>query len=85
MITVERGNTVLDIDDSEAKRYLALGYNITDGKGNIIEECVPTDNSALRKAFIEHKEKIKELEEKIKELEANNKETAKKATKKTAE
>lgn len=65
MATVEKGNVVLDIKDSEIERYLDAGFNVINDKGEIIQECIPSDIGTLRKAFIEHKARIKELEDEI--------------------
>lgn len=74
MAYVERANKVREVKDTEVQRYLDLGYNVTDGKGNILIECIPTDVSTLRKKYIEHKEKIEVL---TKENDALKEEVAK--------
>jgi hypothetical protein len=85
MVYVEKANKVRRVNESEVQRYLDLGYNVTDGKGNILQECVPTDLGKLKAAYTEHKNTIAELQAKVVELEnelaAANK---RKTTKKTA-
>jgi hypothetical protein len=88
-VYVERANKVRRVEESEVQRYLDLGYNVTDGKGNILKECVPSDTATLRAAYIKHKEVIAELENKVAELEAmlavNAKKTPSKKKTATAE
>ncbi len=69
MARVERGNVVLTVPDSDIKRYMDMGYNVTDEKGKVIKACVPTDLGELRQAFAHQTEQIKQYEEKIKQLE----------------
>lgn len=68
MARVQRGNVVLKVEDWEVKRYLQLGYNLTDATGSVIEEAMPHDPGALQKAYIEHTAKIAELEKTISDL-----------------
>lgn len=70
MATVEKGNVVLTVKDDETEHYLEMGYNVVDGSGNIIRECVPTDVVALRAAYIAHKKEIKALKNEIEALKA---------------
>lgn len=84
MTIVEKGNVVLEIKDSEVERYLDLGYNVTDGKGNIIKESIPTDLGSLRKAYMEHTEEIKALKAKIEQLQNPVQQVEDKPVKRTA-
>lgn len=68
MVTVQRGNVVLQVSDDSVTKYMNLGYNVIDNKGNVVEECVPTDLGTLQKHFIESKKKIAELEEQLAQL-----------------
>lgn len=63
MAIVEKGNVVLEIKDSEVGRYLDLGYNETDGHGNILNRCMPKDIGTLQLQLSAAMDKIKELEE----------------------
>lgn len=68
MITVQRGNVVLQVADDSVTKYMNLGYNVIDDKGNVIEECIPNDLGTLQKHFIESKKRIAELEEQLAQL-----------------
>lgn len=81
MIFVERGNKVCEVNDDLKDYYLGLGYNITDGEGHTIEECVPTDVNVLRTAYTKHLERIAELEAEIESLKAKKSTSSSKTTK----
>ncbi len=68
MITVQRGNVVLQVADDSVTKYMNLGYNVIDDKGNIVEECIPNDLGLLQKHFVESKKRIAELEEQLAQL-----------------
>lgn len=68
MVTVQRGNVVLQVADDSVTKYMNLGYNVIDDKGNVIEECIPIDLGTLQKHFIESKKRIAELEEQLAQL-----------------
>lgn len=87
MAIVEKANVVLEIKDSEVERYLDLGYNVTDGKGNVLQACIPTDVGTLQKLYLEQLDTIESLKKQKADLEAKLKEaTAKpKTTKAKAE
>ena len=68
MITVQRGNVVLQVAEDSVTKYMNLGYNVIDDKGNVIEECIPNDLGTLQKHFIESKKRIAELEEQLAQL-----------------
>ncbi len=70
MAIVERGNVQLTIDDDVIDLYLAKGYNVVDGKGGIIKECLPNDIKTLQHAYIENKKTIKSLQNEIADLRA---------------
>ena len=73
MARVQRDNVLLDIKESEVQRYLDLGFNVLDEGGNIIKQCVPTDEGTLRMFYIEHTEKIEQLEAEVAKLKKENK------------
>ena len=84
MARVERGNVVLQVKDHEIQHYLNLGYSLTDDKGNVLRQSIPTNIGELQKAYLEHTKKITELEETVAKLTAQL--TSKKTTvKKTKE
>ena len=66
---VQRANVILHIDDDSAQKYLNLGYNVIDEKGKVLKEAIPSDIGTLRKCYVEHLNKIAELEARIAELE----------------
>lgn len=66
---VERGNVVLEIPDIEKTKYLSKGYSVVDGKGNIIERGEPK-NGALRKEYLDLKEKYSKLKKDNEKLKA---------------
>ncbi|MBO4543883.1 MAG: hypothetical protein J5725_11975 [Bacteroidales bacterium] len=69
MVTVQRYNVILEIDDEELPKYTGLGYNQIDPiTGEILNEATPTDVNVLRCKFVEHKHRIAELEEQVKQL-----------------
>ena len=84
MARVERGNVVLHIADNEVQHYLQLGYNLTDESGNVISSAIPSNLGVLQKYYVEHTEKIEELEKTITTLTAQLNQP-KKSTKKTKE
>lgn len=70
MVTVQRFNVILEIDEDSLDKYMALGYNQIDPvTGEVVIEAIPTDIQVLRSAFVKHKNTIKELESQVKKLE----------------
>lgn len=59
-MTVERGNTVLDIPENEKEKFLSKGYSVVDGKGNVLERGEPK-NGALRKEYLSLKNENTQL------------------------
>ena len=84
LVTVKRANVILEIKADQVDRFTAQGYDILDDKGNVVKQSVPTDVNALRKAFVEHTETIKQLEARIKELQAKKKPVEREAPSKEA-
>lgn len=69
MVTVQRYNVILTIEDDALAKYMAMGYNQIDPiTGEIINEAIPTDVQVLQVAYKQHKEKIAELEDEIAKL-----------------
>jgi len=83
MIRVSRANVVLDVEDDEKEKYLALGYDIYDLNNKLIQKTLPTDLGVLQKAYVENKAKIKELEAEIAKLKAEKVEKVSKPVKST--
>lgn len=61
MLFAQNGNRVRPIQESEAQKYLSLGYNIKDDKGVVLYEAIPQDMTALRTAFTRHTAQISKL------------------------
>lgn len=70
MARVERGNVVLNVKDDAVQHYLNLGYNLTDENGNIIKKSIPTNLGELQALYLEHTQKIAEMEDTIAKLTA---------------
>lgn len=82
MITVKRGNVVLQVADESADKYMGLGYDVIDEKGKVVRACIPNDLGTLQKHFVESNAKIAKLEAEIAELKSPKKETKKAKTEK---
>lgn len=80
IVQVERGNTVLRISKDDVQRYLDQGYNLIDSNGNVLKASVPRDLGTLQKAYVDHTNKIKELEEEIAKLKSTSSTGRKKKT-----
>lgn len=76
MAKVKRANVVLQIKDNQVQRYLDFGYELIDETtGEVIASPVPSDLATLRRYYVEHTEKIAELEAEIAELKKPAKKT----------
>lgn len=64
-IIVQRANVVLQIAPEQLDYYMNQGYNVIDASGNVIKAAIPRDVGTLQKAFIEHTNRIKELEQEL--------------------
>ena len=85
-VRVERGNVVLKVEENEVQRYLNLGYNVTNDRGEIIQASIPSNLGELQLAYVENQKRIEELEYLVDQLleEVNSKqETAPKTRKKS--
>ncbi|MBR3644991.1 MAG: hypothetical protein IKN54_01100 [Lachnospiraceae bacterium] len=67
-IIVQRANVILHIAPEQLDYYMTQGYNVIDSAGNIIKASIPKDVGTLQKLYVEHTEKIAELEAEIKSL-----------------
>ena len=74
MLYAERGNRVKQISEQDIQKYVEQGYVITDGRGTVIKETVPTDLSALKLEYNKH---IAEIESLKKAIEIRDEEIAK--------
>lgn len=68
MAIVERSNVVLEIADDDIQRYLDKGYNVTDGKGTILQRTPNMSVGELHKVIAEKDAEILQLKEQIKAL-----------------
>lgn len=78
LIKVRRGNVILRVPEYQKQEYLAKGFDVITEDGKVLEATVPSDVNTLKRAYVKHLAKIKELEEKL--AQANKpKTTAKKS------
>lgn len=75
MLFAQKGNRVKPISDTEAQKFLSLGYNITDHNGDVVYEAIPSDVSSLRSAFAKHITQIAELRSQLTTVNAKLAET----------
>lgn len=61
MITVEKGNVVLNIMDEEKDKYLSKGFNVVDNKGNVVEEGELVDLGEVRRAYTSLKDEYEKV------------------------
>lgn len=66
-IKVRRGNVILRVPEYQKGEYLARGFDVISEDGKVVEATVPSDVNILKKAYVEHLAKIKELEAKLAE------------------
>lgn len=62
-VKVRRANVILRVPKEQVKEYLAKGFDVLDDNGNVAQASVPNDVNVLKQAYIEHTNRIKELEE----------------------
>ena len=81
MIFATKGNKVRRIDEASIQKYSDQGYTITNDKGEVIKESIPTDLTLLKTAYIQHTRQIKMLEDEVASLKAQLVNAKKKAEK----
>lgn len=64
-IRIRKANKILRVSENEVAKYIAIGYDIIDNKGNVVQASVPHDPNVLRKAFIDNQATISQLKEEI--------------------
>lgn len=69
-IKVRKANKVLRVSENEIAKYTAMGYDIIDDMGNVVQASVPHDPNVLKKAFSEHEATIAKLTDEISQLKA---------------
>ena len=85
MIYAEKGNRVRQINESEIQQYVEQGYKITNGRGTVLKETVPTDVMSLRLAYQKHTAEIEDLKKQLAQLTSENEQLKAKAPKAKAE
>lgn len=68
MICAEKGNKVLNIAEEDISRFIAQGFNITDGKGKLLERGIPTDVSSYKAECSRLNSIISDMQKTIDEL-----------------
>ena len=70
MLVVQQGNKQLRINETDKDVYLALGYNILDEEGKVIElgnavstSAIKAENTSLKAKLAEYKENIEKLDQ----------------------
>ena len=78
MLVVQQGNKQLRINETDKDVYLALGYNIINEEGKVIElgnavstSAIKAENTSLKAKLAEYKEDIEKLDQ-LKALQAEN-------------
>ena len=78
MLVVQQGNKQLRINETDKDVYLALGYNILDEEGKVIElgnavstSAIKAENTSLKAKLAEYKENIEKLDQ-LEALQAEN-------------
>ena len=69
MLYAKKSNRVQPIAESDVQRFLSMGYNIIDVKGNVLAESMPEDVGGLKAAFKKHTEEIAKMRACISEYE----------------
>ena len=73
MITVQRANVILQINDEPdiVQKYRDKGFDIIDGEtGKVLEKAVPHETGALQALVLDLKAELQEKEQEIKKLKA---------------
>lgn len=78
MTQVRRANVILTIKDDQVERFLDMGYDVIDEKGDIVQKSAPKSVEALSEALDNSQKKIAELEKEIEALKKARKTTAQK-------
>lgn len=56
---------MLDVPEEQRTEYLAKGYDVLNANGTVAEATVPSDVNVLKRAYVEHLARIKQLEEQL--------------------
>lgn len=68
MVTVRRGNVILNVSDEQKQEYINKGYDVISDNGlTVLERTVPSDINVLKKAYVDNAKEIKELKAKLAE------------------
>ena len=70
MLIVQQGNKQLRINETDKDVYLALGYNVLDEEGKVIElgnavstSAIKAENTSLKAKLAEYKDNIEKLDQ----------------------
>lgn len=69
IITVRRGNVLLDVPSEQQSEYLAKGYDVLGPDGKVLIKTIPNDMNSLKKGYSDLQKENAELKKKIEELE----------------
>ena len=67
-IRIRKANKVLRVSENEVAKYIAIGYDVIDNKGNVVQASVPHDPNILQKAFIDNQATISALKDEVTQL-----------------
>ena len=68
IITVRRGNVLLDVPAEQQSEYLAKGYDVLGPNGKVLIKTIPNDINSLKKGYSDLQKENAELKKKIEEL-----------------
>ena len=68
IITVRRGNVLLDVPSEQQSEYLAKGYDVLGPDGKVLIKTIPNDMNSLKKGYSDLQKENAELKIKIEEL-----------------
>lgn len=68
IITVRRGNVLLDVPAEQQSEYLAKGYDVLGPDGKVLIKTIPNDINSLKKGYSDLQKENAELKKKIEEL-----------------
>ena len=68
IITVRRGNVLLDVPAEQQSEYLAKGYDVLGPDGKVLIKTIPNDMNSLKKGYSDLQKENMELKKKVEEL-----------------
>ncbi len=82
IVHVQRANVILDIKEEQKQRYVDMGYDVIDDKGNVIVKSVPQDILGWQTAYADLQKALAKVEAENAKLKAQLKEFSKPETEK---